>query len=137
MNAEAMNSVEIDKNCKDKAKEENINISEDTEATLEEKTETEELRTILVVDKYGIRLTQNNYIVGKKNPKYNPADKRSQEFVKATFHPTLHQALIQLSKRILEDKLKDACREKPSELKELANLIKEHHEYFVSLTKGL
>lgn len=124
---EGMNSVG------NKTKEEKIDISKGIE-----ESETEEGKTILVVDKYGIRLSRNNYIVGRKNPKYNPMkNKPSDEFFDVTFHPTIHQALIQLSKRIFEDKLNDACREKPLELKELVNLIKQHHEYFVSLTKGL
>jgi hypothetical protein len=142
MNAEGMNSVEIDKNCIEKAKEANSDISEDVEAVPEEETETEESKTILVVDKYEIKLIPNNYIVdGKKNLKYDPKKKGSKEFSKGrptyTYHSSLHGSLIQLSNRILEDKLKDVSKEKPLELKELANLIKEHHEYLEGFARSI
>lgn len=142
MNAEAMNSIEIDKNRKDKSKEENINTSEDLEVVPEEETETEESKTILVVDKYEIKLIPNNYIVdGRKNHKYDPKKKGSKEFSKGhptyTYHSTLHSALIQLSNRILEDKLKDVSKEKPLELKELANLIKKHHEELEGFARSI
>jgi len=139
---EAMNSVEIDKNCIEKAKEANSDISEDLEVVPEEETETEEGKTILVVDKYEIKLIPHNYIVeGRKNLKYNPKKKGSKEFSKGwstyTYHSTLHGSLIQLSNRMLEDKLKDVSKEKPLELKELANLIKEHHEYLEGFARSI
>ncbi|MBU0778106.1 hypothetical protein KKF82_07595 [Patescibacteria group bacterium] len=227
---EAMNSVEIDKNCIEKAKEANSDISEDLEVVLEEETETEESKTILVVDKYEIKLIPKNYIVvGRKNPKYDPKeegskywfswdkvpgnhsgrliqflkeefgiswvttakiekiddsrnirvfaeknylslglnneknkvnlkidDGRSAEFKAKskegklniygskkfskdyrTYHSNLHSALIELSNRILEDKLKEVSKEKPLELKELANLIKEHHKYLEGFARAI
>jgi len=221
------NSLEIDKNSTEKAKEENSDIPEDTEAIPEEETGTEEGNTILVVDKYEIKLIPNNYIVnGRKNPekgylfswddipetimrdlfgylkkrfdiewmgnakiektdegktiklsfennylslelsddktkvrlktndgttagftaktengKLNIYIKGWKEFSKSsntnTYHSTLHGALIQLSNRLLEDKLKEVSKEKPLELKELANLIKEHHKYLEGFARSI
>jgi hypothetical protein len=93
---------------------------------------------ILVESGYCLMQNSRNYIIAMlKDPK-SPIDANTRNFgtLDYTYHMTLSHALIELSKRLLNSKLKNACKEKPLQLKELADLIKAHDEYFKKLTQG-
>lgn len=135
-------NLTIECGLKQKAEAQNLNISEAVEQILKEKTkDTTKTTKVLEIEKYGITLISNNWVVGVlSDGSMVEGNIASNEYLvpnTQTYHPNLNQALIQLSKRLIEDKIKGACREKPLELKELALLIKEHHIWFVSLVRGL
>ncbi len=120
-------TLSIDKEVKDKAKA-CMNISEEVENILKEKTLEEKTIEVIKEGKYIVALIPNNWVVyeSSNNRKFN-----------MTFHITLSQAIIQLSKRLFEDKVSTACKDKELELKELIRLVEEHHEYILSLTRGV
>ena len=120
-------TLSIDKDVKDKAKN-CMNISEEVENILKEKTSDE--RTVEIVKEgiYTIALMPSNWIV------YESSNDRKFNM---TFHPTLGQAIVQLSKRLFEDKVCNACCDKTIELKELIRLVEEHHVYILNLTRGI
>ena len=132
-------SGRVDKTLIAKAKEQNLNISEAIEEALKEKTSTREKSPIVVVEKYGILFDARNFIVARKNTSISQTDNLGREFDAQTysFHPNIHQALINLSNRLLTDKLKVTCKDNPLELKELARIIQDHHKWFVDLVKGI
>lgn len=135
-------NASIEKGLKKQAKDMGLNISEAIEQTLRDKTkDIDKTVLILHVEKYGISLIPNNWVVGRLSNAYlSQAEGVGKDFYDTgtqTYHPTLHQALIQLSRRLLEDKLRKECKDKPTELRELANLIQEHHEWFINLVKAI
>jgi len=135
----------INSEVKAQAKEQNITVSDAIEKALTIRAKDTTTSTlILTVEKYGISLMPNNFVVGRLSDAFlNPIEgdqAKNREFFDnstITYHPSLHQALIRLSKRLFEDKLKGACRDKPLELSELVVLVKEHNEYIVGIVKGM
>jgi len=99
-----------------------------------------ETRTAIVeIGNYAILLESKNFIVCEKNSPTKviadptkPFDTNSN-----TYHISLAQALEQVSKRILEEKMKAKSAEKAMNLKELTDLCREHHDFFVKLSKGI
>ncbi len=137
-----MVTARIDKTLLQKAKNLKLNISESIEEVLKNKTEDVSKSTlVLQIEKYGISLIPNNWVVGRlSNAFLSQAQGVGKDFYDTgtqTYHSTLHQALIQLSKRLLEDKIKTSCKERPIDLNELLTLIEKHHEYFIDLVKGI
>lgn len=142
MTKDAIVIARIESELKTKAQAQRLNISEAIEIALKDKIkDNDKITLILQVEKYGISLVPNNWVVGRiSEPSQSQAEGNRKDFFDAntqTYHATLHQALIELSKRLLEDKLKTACKDSPLELKELAKLINEHHAYFLNLVKGM
>ena len=101
-----------------------------------EKSEKEVRSNVIVeIDKYAILLNSRNYIVAAKtntDANADPFDVNSY-----TYHISLDQALQNLSKRILEEKIKSKTTERALNLKELTELCREHHNYFVNISKGV
>lgn len=122
-------TLSIDKEVKDKAKK-IMNISEEVENILKEKTLEIEKRTVVVttVGKYCIDLIPRNWVV------YEVSNNRKKN---ESYHPTFSQALIQLSKRLFEDSVEGACEYNIIDLKKLIELVDEHHDYIVKLTREL
>lgn len=120
-------TLSIDKEIKDKAKS-CMNISEEVENILKEKTSDERTVEVLKEGKYTVALIPSNWIV------YESFNDRKFNM---TFHPTLCQAIVQLSKRLFEDKIGIACCDKTIELNELIKLVEEHHRYILNLTRGI
>lgn len=120
-------TLSIDKEIKDKAKS-CMNISEEVENILREKTSDERTVEVLKEGKYTVALIPSNWIV------YESSNDRKFNM---TFHSTLGQAIVQLSKRLFEDKVCTACEDKVIELRELITLVEEHHEFILSLTRGI
>lgn len=144
MKKDAVVIARVSTEAKERAKAANMNISAAVEQTLIEKTRIMEKSTLILwVEKYGISLIPNNWVVGfledvpMSSIEVTPGKKKG--FFKngtETYHPTLHQALIALSKRMLEDKLRVVCKEDAISLKELASVIQEHHRWFIDIVKG-
>jgi hypothetical protein len=142
MAKDAMITGRISKELKEQAKEQNVSLSDAIEQALSTKSkDTANTTLILRVEKYGISLMANNWVVGRVSEgNENPVEGARKEIFDSStqsYHPTLHQALVKLSKRLFEDKVKVACKDKPLELNELANIIKEHHAFFVDMVKGM
>jgi hypothetical protein len=93
---------------------------------------------IVAIEKYGIIFASRNFIVAEKNSVKKNTDVRSEDFDSNsyTYHISISQALEQLSKRMLEEKIKSKTTDRPLNLKELTDLFKEHHNYFVSISRG-
>ena len=86
---------------------------------------------ILAESGYGILKVPMNYVVSKlKVNVTSPTDPKSDDFDASTYeyYSTLSSALVGLSNNLIEKKLKLACKERPLELKELADLIKNHNQ---------
>lgn len=138
-----MLSGRVTKEQKEQVTKLGVSISDAIQAALDEKTKDPSNTTTLVFKegKYGIFLMANNWIVSKViDASESHVEARGKEIVSngsQSYHPSLHQALTKLSNKLLEDKLKRACKDKPLELKELAQMIRDHHDYFVGLVKGM
>src|SRR5665811_180563 len=80
---------------------------------------------IIEIEKYVIILNSRNYIVAQKNrPKTNTeANAEPFDVNSYTYHIDIAQALQQLSKRMLEEKIKSKTTERPLNLKELIDLF--------------
>ena len=85
---------------------------------------------ILKESGYCISLDSKTYIVSKIVNESNTLDEPA-------YFLSLANALRELSRRLLNSKLKVASSEKPLEIKELAELLTAHHNYFTKLTGGL
>ncbi len=133
--------IRIDSELKDKAKAIHLNFTEVVEQAVKEKITREDgsWMVFLVIKPYAIIRTSMGYVVGKiEDTSMNLTKLSRDNFTgEETYHPNLHQALSQLSERLLLDKLTDSCKNKPLELHELAKLIEEHHKYFVKLVWGM
>ncbi len=113
-------NLTVEEGLKQKAEAQNLNISEAVEQVLKEKTKDPDKSTlILQVEKYGISIIPNNYVVGRlRNAPVASIEGVGTKITgifdngTETYHPNLHQALIQLSKRLLIDKLKKECKER-------------------------
>mgnify|MGYP001245847130 CR=1 FL=1 len=110
-------------------------------AAVPEKVRDSSTTTMVVqIEGYGIGLTASNWIVGKIAKSTNPIEALGEKMFDSgtnSYHICLSHALQALSKRLMADKLKVACKDRPLELKELAKLIKSHHEWFVGLVEGI
>lgn len=145
MAKDAMITGRISKELKDKAKEHNITVSDALEKALIVRAKDTTISTLIItVERYGVSLMPNNFVVGRLSDAFlNPIEgdqTKIREFFDTstiTYHPSLHQALIRVSKRLFEDKLKIVCKDKPLELIELSRLIKEHHAYIVGIVEGM
>ncbi len=80
----------------------------------------------LRVDSYEVSFDARNWIVSKKK---DSSDN--------TYHTTLTGALMNLSTRLLKDRLKGESKEHILDLKELIRVVDEHHEYVIGLVRGL
>ncbi len=105
---------------------------------VEEKEKQETTTVILLESRYGILRVPNNFVVARIKDSIDSMEVRGKDFDTSTytFHPTLAQALKNLSNRLLEGKLRTACKNRPLQLKELKDLIEAHHTYFINLTRG-
>lgn len=121
-------TLSIDKEIKDKAKQ-CMNISQVVEEILMEKTSDEVTLKVLKEGRYYLALIPRNWIV------YELSETGSKKNI--SYFPTITQAIIQLSRKLFEDKLVLTCKDKTIELKELISIIKDHNEYIFNLTRGL
>ena len=134
-------TARISSELKEKVDEAHLNISEAIEQALEKRTARKEEGTVIFfVHPYGIILQPMNYVVAElTDASVSHTDLRSKDFSSNsnTYHANVHQALLQLNKRLLEGKLKSKCKDKPLDLKGLTSLIQEHHKWFVDMVKGM
>ena len=80
--------------------------------------------------KYCICIDGRNYTASEYRQVRSPIQPNREEIDSYlnTYHITLSGALLELSRRMLNDKISKACKDKPMDIRELADTIKEHNE---------
>jgi len=93
---------------------------------MNEKKETTQV--IMTEGKYGILLIPNNWVVAELNKgTTSQACVRGEDFGtnSYTYHANIQQAIINLSDRLVKDRIKDKAANRPLELRELVELMHE------------
>ena len=83
---------------------------------------------VLREGKYGILLLDNrNWAVGEINLPVDSIEVRSKDFNtnSYTYHASLRAAVINMANRMLRDRVRKECKNKPLEMMALANLIRD------------
>lgn len=96
-----------------------------------ERQERETTTVILIESGYGILQIPRNYVVARLKDSTASMEANRSNFDESTYdyYPDLRQALVGLSNRLLANKLKKNCKDKALQLQEVANILKEHHNY--------
>lgn len=87
---------------------------------------------IMVEGKYGlILLDARNWAVAELNSGRTGIERNTDDFNSRSYsyHANIQQAIINMADRMVKDRIRKACANKPLELRELVNIMREKDQW--------
>ena len=94
---------------------------------------------IITEGKYGLILADaRNWVVAELNDGTNSIELNTKDFNAASYthHANIRQAIINMADRMLKERLKKECANKPLELRELVEIINEKDRWIRKAIMG-